>query len=187
MPTMSAVGVARPSAQGHATTITAIAGKRDCVSRVFAPAGGTKKHQMQNVMSDIPKMHGTKTDAILSAKRCTGAFDPCASSTARTMRASVESLPTRSARTVMAPVVFTVPPVTLSPGCFITGNASPVSMDSSISVDPSITSPSTATFSPGPTSTLSPTTTWASGISTTAPPRCTCAVGGVRLMSASIA
>ena len=46
------------------------------------------------------RMAGTNTAAILSAMRCTGAFEPCASSTARTTRASVESEPTRRARTI---------------------------------------------------------------------------------------
>ena len=51
-------------------------------------------------------MVGTKTAATLSARRWMGAFDPCASSTARTMRANVESAPTAVALTRNDPVVF---------------------------------------------------------------------------------
>ena len=103
------------------------------------------------------------------------------------MRANVESAPTRRARTVTEPVVFWVPPVTASPTAFTTGSVSPVSMDSSTSVAPSTTTPSTGIFSPGRTSTVSPATTWARGTSRSSPPRTTRAVGGVRFMSDSMA
>ena len=132
-------------------------------------------------------MAGTNTAAMRSAMRWMGALVPWASSTARTMRASVESAPTRRARTVTAPVVFWVPPVTASPWAFTTGSVSPVSMDSSTSVAPSVTTPSTGIFSPGRTSTVSPATTWARGTSRSSPPRTTRAVGGVRFMSDSMA
>ena len=49
------------------------------------------------------------------------------------------------------PVPLTVPPVTLSPVVFSTGIDSPVSIDSSTFVRPSMTRPSTGTFSPGRT------------------------------------
>ena len=45
------------------------------------------------------------------------------------------------------------------PTLFSTGILSPVSIDSSIAVLPSITSPSTGSFLPGLTNTISPTTT----------------------------
>ncbi len=115
MPTMSAVGVASPKAQGHATTMTAMAGSSACLTRSASPSADTRKNHAQNVMAAMARMAGTKTAAILSATRCTGAFEPWASSTARTMRESVESEPTRRARTAKDPVAFNVPPVTASP------------------------------------------------------------------------
>ena len=187
IPTMRAVGVARPSAQGHATQMTAMAGMSACCRRWDATSGSTKKNQMQKTHSAIIRMAGTKIEAILSAMRWMGAFDPWASSTARTMRANVESAPTRRARTVTDPVVFCEPPVTASPSPLTTGRVSPVSMDSSTSVEPSITTPSTGIFSPGKTMTVSPAATCARGISCSLPPRMTRAVGGVRFMRASIA
>ena len=186
IPTVSAVGVARPSAQGQATQMTAMAGMSACTRRPSEPAG-TRKNHAQNTTSAISRMAGTNTAAMRSAMRWMGAFVPWASSTARTMRASVESAPTRRARTVTAPVVFWVPPVTASPAAFTTGSVSPVSMDSSTSVAPSTTTPSTGIFSPGRTSTVSPATTWANGTSRSSPPRTTRAVGGVRFMSDSMA
>ncbi len=60
-------------------------------------------------------------------------------------------------------------------------------MDSSTSVAPSTTTPSTGIFSPGRTSTVSPATTWARGTSRSSPLRTTRAVGGVRFMSDSMA
>ena len=187
MPTMSAVGVARPSAQGHATTITAMAGSRACCNSASGELGGTKKNHTQKVMAAMTRMAGTNTAAILSARRWTGALDPCASSTARTMRAKVESAPTRTAFTSSAPVVLSVPPVTSSPSRLATGSASPVSMDSSTSDAPCITTPSTGTFSPGRMRTTSPMTTADRGTSVTTPPRSTRAVGGARFMSDSMA
>ena len=83
--------------------------------------------------------------------------------------------------------MFWVPPVTASPAAFTTGSVSPVSMDSSASVAPSTTTPSTGIFSPGRTRTVSPATTWANGTSRSSPPRTTRAVGGVRFMSDSMA
>ena len=103
------------------------------------------------------------------------------------MRESVESEPTRSARTAKDPVAFNVPPVTASPGSLSTGRASPVSIDSSISERPSTTTPSTGTFSPGRTITRSPATTWASGTVASTPPRTTHASGGVRFIKDSMA
>jgi len=58
-----------------------------------------------------------------------------------------------------------VAPVTPSPGFFITGNDSPVTIDSSTLELPSTTSPSTGITSPGRTDTRSPTLTNEAGIS----------------------
>ena len=60
-------------------------------------------------------------------------------------------------------------PITLLPIPFSTGILSPVSIDSSIAVLPSITSPSTGSFSPGLTKIISPTITSSIGITTSLP------------------
>src|SRR5580693_7830700 len=55
------------------------------------------------------------------------------------MRASRVSLPTRSARMMNEPVVFTVAPITRLPASFKTGMDSPVIIDSSTELMPSRT------------------------------------------------
>ena len=77
--------------------------------------------------------------------------------------------PTFSAQTTKAPVVLSVAPITLSPIRLLTGSGSPVSMDSSIALLPSVTVPSTGTFSPGRTRSVSPTWTWHNGTSSSRP------------------
>jgi len=75
----------------------------------------------------------------------------------------------------MLPVVFSVPPMTSSPGFLATGIGSPVSIASFTADAPSVTTPSTGTFSPGLTITRSPTTTASTGISVSCRSRMTCA------------
>ena len=84
----------------------------------------------------------------------------------RTMRDSIVSAPTLSARITKLPVPLTVPPVTRAPGAFSTGRDSPVTMDSSITLVPSCTLPSTGTDSPGRTRNRSPIRTTSKGTST---------------------
>ena len=62
----------------------------------------------------------------------------CASATICTMRASIVSRPTLTARMVRAPVWLSVPPVTGAPCVLATGMASPVIIDSSTDDRPSI-------------------------------------------------
>ena len=81
--------------------------------------------------------------------RCIGALERCACATICTICASTVVEPTRSERMTRAPLVLSVAPITLSPTRLLTGNGSPVSMDSSTALLPSITTPSTGTFSPG--------------------------------------
>jgi hypothetical protein len=57
------------------------------------------------------------------------------------------------------PEVFMVAPMTWSPTRLLTGIGSPVIMDSSSALEPSVTTPSTGTFSPGLTRRRSPTWT----------------------------
>ena len=79
---------------------------------------------------------------MTSASRWIGAFDPCASSTSRTICARAVSLPTLVARKVNEPLLLRVPPITWLPGSFSTGMLSPVSIDSSTEEYPSSRMPS---------------------------------------------
>jgi hypothetical protein len=94
------------------------------------------------------------------------------------IRASSVSPPTASARKRNAPEPLTEPPTTPSPGPFATGIGSPVTIDSSIWVSPSVTVPSTGRRSPGRTARMSPTRSSASLVSTSTPSRTTRAVSG---------
>src|SRR5580704_8385109 len=117
-----------------------------------------------------------------------GARERCAALTIWTIRASSVSAPTRSARITNAPVPFTVPPVARAPSVFSTGTGSPVIIDSSTKLEPSVTTPSTGTRSPGRTRNRSPGCTWSSGTSSSEPsaPRRR-AVSGASLSKALIA
>ena len=159
-PTIRAVGVASPSAHGQAMISTATAAIRPPV------ASPTASHQTAKVAVATASTTGTKMAATWSTSRCTGARLACACSTRRTICASAVSRPTAVARTVSAPLVFIVAPATVAPGVFSTGIDSPVSIDSSTAEAPSMTTPSTGTFSPGRTRTRSPT--------------CTCSTGTIR-------
>ena len=153
VPTMIAVGVASPSAHGQAITITATAASKPWATP--APAS----HQPSTVSTAMPSTTGTNTALTRSARRCTGAFDACAPSTSRTIRASVVSAPTAVTPITSIPSPFIAPPVTRPPTAFSTGRLSPVSMDSSTLPPPSLTLPSTGMRSPGRTTTVSPTRT----------------------------
>jgi hypothetical protein len=79
VPTMIAVGVARPSASGQVITTTVIA-NRIAVGSV-APASS------QTTSVNVPPMSATSTsqNAARSASRCPGAFEACASWTSATI------------------------------------------------------------------------------------------------------
>ena len=91
LPTMIAVGVARPSASGQVITTTVIAYSSDCP----APRP-TATAQIRNV--NMPPMIATSTsqEAARSASRCAGAFEFCACCTKLTICASAVSEPTPS-------------------------------------------------------------------------------------------
>ena len=150
-----AVGVANPSAQGHEITSTEIA----YVSATESSAP-TASHTA-NTTTAIAITTGTNTPLILSAIFSMGALELVASSTRRIMPASTVSSPTRSARIVNQPAVFTVAPVTALPACTLFGRGSPVITDS-----PSSTTPSTGTDSPVRTMSTSLTRTLATGTCT---------------------
>src|SRR5262249_15516764 len=80
--------------------------------------------------------------------RCTGAFDPCAAATWRTMPARSVAWPTAVASQRSGPCSFTVPASTRSPGFFSTGRLSPVSIDSLTVDSPVSTRPSTGIVAP---------------------------------------
>ena len=79
VPTMMAVGVARPSAQGQEITSTAMA----CFSAAGTPPP-MASHTM-NVTSAMPITTGTNTPLTRSASREMGAFELAAASTSRTI------------------------------------------------------------------------------------------------------
>ena len=85
------------------------------------------------------------------------------------------------------PVLLRLAPITKLPTVFSTGILSPVNIDSSIDVLPSITSPSTGNFSPGLTKIISPTITSSIGTSISRPSRSINAVFGANPINALIA
>ena len=107
VPTATAVGVASPSASGQAITTVAIAKER--AKRRGEP---TIKYQIINTKRPDPTAAMTKYFANLSAILCPGAFEFCASSTIRTIRARAVSLPIFVALNLTEPVVLIDPPIT---------------------------------------------------------------------------
>ncbi len=156
---MIAVGVASPSAHGQAMISTATA----AVNAAFAP--WPARSHATSVPNAMTITTGTKTVETRSASRCTGAREPCASSTSRAICASAVSPPTLVASITRRPDVFTVAPNTVSPVLTSTGTGSPVSIDMSTADEPSTTRPSVAIFSPGRTTNRSPTLRFSTGTS----------------------
>ena len=152
LPTMIAVGVANPSAQGQAMMRTATKFMTAKLSR----GSGPNASQTPNVSTATPTTAGTNHKANLSAWRWTGALVACACRTRSMIRASAVCAPTLVVRKRNVPVVFMVAAMTASPARFSTGTLSPVNRDSSTSETPSSTTPSTGIRSPGRTSTRSP-------------------------------
>ncbi len=159
VPTMMAVGVARPSAQGQAMMSTATAAVN------ARSAGWPVRSHTASVPTATAITTGTKIAETRSASRWTGALEPCASETNREIWASAVSLPTCVASTTRRPESLTVAPKTSSPTVTSTGTDSPVSIDRSTAEDPSRTTPSVAIFSPGRTTNRWPTSSWSTGIS----------------------
>ena len=143
--TIIAVGVARPSAQGHAITSTASAAEK----ALSAPPPASSHPAA--VRAAITNTAGTNTPEIRSARRWASAFCDWASSTRRTIAAKWVSEPTAAASTIRRPSSTMVPPTTLAPGCTPTGLDSPVMALISTAALPSTTRPSAAMVSPGRT------------------------------------
>ena len=128
VPTSSAVGVAKPKAQGQAITSTATA------AVIAAWALWPVASQPRKVKAARAKTVGTNTELTRSARRCTGAFAAWAAVTTWAIRDNVVPAPTRVARTTNVPEVFTVAPVTSSPALTSTGKDSPVSKEASMAL-----------------------------------------------------
>ena len=173
---IKAAGVASPSAQGQAITSTP-----QTVETAFPQSPGASRVNHSVKISTASAMtEGTKIEAILSAKRCTGAFSLCARRTKAAICCRVESSPTEVAVYVTLPSRSSVPPVMLSPGLFFTGSLSPVSSDSSTRQLPARIFPSAGIRSPGRSRIVSPDTISAASISVSSPSRSTIAVLGCR-------
>ena len=179
--TIMATGVASPSAHGHEITSTAIpvdsANSNPCPS----------KSHTTKLMSAIPMTIGTNTPLILSASLAIGALELAASCTSSMILAIVVSAPTRVAVNCTAPLLLIVAAISTSPAAFSTGTLSPVIADSSTTVVPDTTVPSTGMLCPGFKSTVSPTTISSSPTTTSFPSRRTVADFGVRSISFLIA
>src|SRR5215212_11587701 len=132
VPTMMEVGVARPMAHGQAMMSTAT----KFMSANVNAGSGPKRNQIMKTSVASTMTAGTKTLLILSARRCIGAFDPCASSTIRMIPASAVSPPTLVAENRNVPVLLTVAPMTSSPARFTTGMGSLEIMASSTADSP---------------------------------------------------
>ena len=183
VPTITAAGVASPIAHGQAMTTTLMKAVSASVNRGSGP---TTNH-MANVPAASSRTTGTKTSAMRSARCWIGALLPCARRTASTIRASAVSRPTRVARITNVPVALSVAPTTSTPGPTSNGTGSPVSMLASTADEPSTTTPSTGTFSPGRTRSRSPTATDSSGTSASCSPSTLRATVGWRPISRRIA
>ena len=122
VPVMMAAGVANPSAHGQAMMSTAT----ECSIASPADRVGASRSHPANVAAAMAITTGTKTDETRSATRWTGAFDPCAASSSRTISASLEPLPTVVTKTTRRPLPLIVEPTTSSPGPTSTGADSPV-------------------------------------------------------------
>ena len=158
VPTISATGVARPSAHGQAMISTATAAVNANVALSPVPS------QKPSVATVSAITIGTNTPATRSASRWTGALPVCAAVTSRAIWASAVSAPTLVARTTSRPPALTVAPATSAPGPTSTGTDSPVSRLMSTAERPSSTTPSVATFSPGRTRKSSPTVSCSTAI-----------------------
>ena len=120
------------------------------LSTAYTPRGsGPTNHHTAAVSIAMPSTARTNHRATLSARRCVGARLRCACATICTICASTVCDPIFSARMTRLPVPLIVAPMTRPPAVFSTGIGSPVSIDSSTLDRPSMTTPSTGTFSPG--------------------------------------
>src|SRR5512136_172359 len=117
VPTMTAVGIAKPSASGQAMTTTVIA-KVSAQTVLSIPDGmikPPKKYQPKNVASPNTTAAATSHWAARSANLCEGALEFCAICTSLTICARAVSAPTFVARNLNVPVLLIVAPITVEP------------------------------------------------------------------------
>ncbi|MPM75465.1 hypothetical protein SDC9_122458 [bioreactor metagenome] len=177
-PTIRAVGVARPRAQGQAMISTDSA----ALNEVRGPAPDSS--QAARVTSAMPITVGTNTATTLSTRVWTRALRACAWSAVAAIWASWVWAPTCRASMINAPVLLMVPPGTRSPSAACSGIGSPVIIEVSTAECPTQTVPSVAIRSPGRTRNRSPTRSSPSGTTTSRPSRITRTVVGARSPSA---
>src|SRR5207248_8109936 len=127
VPTNTAVGVARPMAQGQAMMSTETKLTRATASLLSA---GERANQTRNVTIATASTPRVKYPLTKSANRAIGGRDACAFLTNAMICCRVVSEPTRRALKRKEPATLIVPLDTCEPGDFTTGRLSPVSMDS---------------------------------------------------------
>ena len=172
MAAMMAGGVASTRAQGQNTT-------RLVTPRLISPEISQVSRAAARAMTTTQVAHRSARPTIL-------ALPASADWTSRIMRWMELSSPTLVARISKAPNWLTVPLETWSPGPLSTGRDSPVITAWLTEVWPDTTTPSTGTVSPGSTRSRSPVATCSAGMISSAPPRSTLAVWGVRWTSLSM-
>ena len=170
--TATAIGVARPKAQGQVMISTAVAAIRACSTPL--------PYHHRKVARASPRVTATNQGTMRSAVRWIGALLAWASSTSRMMRPRAVSCSAPSTRTRSRPFPLMVPAETRSPTPFSTPADSPVSMDSSTALPPSRMVPSTGTRSPGRITTVSPGLTVRIGTIASSPFFSTVATRGCR-------
>ena len=147
--TIIATGVAKPNAHGQEITKTAIA-----VDKAKETPLPNKSHTTAAIRAIMITV-GTKTAAILSARRAIGALDAEACSTICTIFAKTVSSATLTARHFKYPPVQIEAVNTSSFTLTSTGRLSPVNADLSKLAAPSMTIPSAGIFSPARTRKMS--------------------------------
>ena len=181
VPTIMATGVAKPNAQGHDITKTAIP-----IVKANSKLCPTKIHII-TVSIAMTITAGTNIPLTLSAIFDIGAFELLASSTNFIICESVVLSPTFVAFIFRYPFLLIVPETTLSPTVLSTGILSPVMLDWSTDEFPSIIIPSTGILPPGLITIISPTEISSKSISISFSSLITVAVLGARLINLLIA
>src|SRR5699024_2311501 len=114
-PTIIAVGVARPSAHGHAIIKMEIT-----IVKAKSPVSPPKYQAEPEIIASTITI-GTKYPEIISAILAIDAFEPCASSTNLIICDKAVSFPTLVALYRIVPFLLILAPITLSPAFFSTG------------------------------------------------------------------
>ena len=179
--TSTAVGVARPRAQGQATTKTATV---HCKPVVQSPPA---RPQTSSVAAATASTAGTNRATTRSASRPTSVFDSWARRTSSITWANADLAAGRSTSAVSEPWRLIVPAKTSSPGCLSTGIDSPVNQDWSTLDAPETIFASRGTFSPGRMRIVSPGGTAPTATRCVWPSRKTVASGGERSSSLRMA